>query len=452
MVMDKVPVAPLLQEFSKFFTQNGYRVYLVGGAVRDKFLHKKEEDWDVATNATPEQVSSIFKRIIPTGIEHGTVTIPFRDKMIECTTFRTEEGFSDGRRPDSVSYALSIEEDLSRRDFTMNAVAVSLPDGTVIDPFSGRADIKAGIIRTVGNASERFSEDGLRPLRAVRFASQLGFEIEKTTLSAITPALKITARVAKERIRDELIKILCAAVPSKGLRFMEQTGLLELVLPELQACRGVDQKGKHAFDVLDHILLACDVCTPPSLVLRLAALLHDIGKPDARIVDGEGNCTFYNHEAFSAKKAAEIMERLRFPHKTIACVSHLVRQHMFNYEPSWTDAAVRRFIVRVGEESIDLLFALRVADAYAITGNSTDESILTEFRRRIDELIASNHAFSLKDLALNGNDLIAAGIKAGPKTGLILKELLDSVLDDPSLNTKKQLLDIAEAVYRKIEP
>lgn len=449
--MDRVQLPSLLIELSRFFTSGGFQVYLVGGAVRDIFLNKKEDDWDIATDATPEQVSRLFKRIIPTGIEHGTVTIPFRGKMIECTTFRTEQGFSDGRRPDSVSFAGSIEEDLSRRDFTMNAVAVSLPEGCVVDPYNGRVDIKNGIIRSVGNAWERFAEDGLRPLRAVRFASQLGFSIENTTLAAISPALPVTARVATERVRDELIKLLVAPVPSKGLRFMETTGLLNLVLPELQFCRGIEQKGAHHFDVLDHLFLSCDACEPISIELRLASLFHDIGKPDVRAVDCSGFYTFYNHEKVSAQKTADILERLRFPLKTVKCVTHLIREHMFHYESSWTDAAVRRFIVRAGKESIDLLFALRRADAIGITGFPGDNLLLCEFHERINALITLQQAFSLKDLAINGKDLILSGIPSGPLTGYILNELLETVLENQELNTKCQLMEIADRIFRKTQ-
>lgn len=447
--MDRVPVPPLLKDLSRFFTAGGFKVYLVGGAVRDMFLDKKADDWDIATDATPEQVAGIFKRIIPTGIEHGTVTIPFRTKMIECTTFRTETGYSDGRRPDSISYTATIDEDLSRRDFTMNAIAVSLPDGTIIDPFDGRADIRSKLIRTVGEAASRFSEDGLRPLRAVRFASQLGFSIHPETLSAIRPALSVTARVASERIRDELTKTLLSPVPSTGLRFMESTGLLGLILDELQNCRGVDQKGMHRFDVLDHLLLTCDAAPATSLELRLAGLFHDIGKPLVREMDDTGVYTFYNHETVSAEIAATIMTRLRYPLKTVKSVTHLVRQHMFHYEPSWTDAAVRRFIVRTGEEYIDQLFALRRADACAIAGIRGTPAHLDEFRARIDGLLEKEHAFSLKDLAINGRDLISAGIPSGPQTGLILHELLETVLEDPSMNTRERLTEIAEAFYRE---
>lgn len=446
--MDRVRVPDLLRDFSSFFTGNGHQVYLVGGAVRDMFLGKEADDWDVATDADPERVTALFKRVIPTGIEHGTVTIPFRGRMIECTTFRTEQGYSDGRRPDSIAYAATIEEDLSRRDFTMNAIAVSLPDGLVIDPFGGRADIRAGIIRTVGVASERFAEDGLRPLRGVRFASQLGFSFEHETLSAIPAAIPVTAKVARERVREELSKILLSPVPSTGLRFMEATGLLELVLPELQRCKGVDQKGMHRFDVFDHLLATCDACPRDSLELRLAGLLHDIGKPEVRSVDAAGNYTFYGHETASARIVTEILTRLRYPLKTMHLVEHLVRQHMFHYESHWTDAAIRRFIVRVEPEHIEALFALRRADSTGITGFAPDPSALAQFSERIQAIMDAEHAFSLKDLAVNGRDLIEAGIPAGPTTGKILNELFETVLDDPSLNVKARLMEIARELVK----
>jgi putative nucleotidyltransferase with HDIG domain len=447
--MDMIPVPEILKELSVYFTDKGFSVYLVGGAVRDRILGKKADDWDIATDATPEEVSRLFRKIIPTGIAHGTVTIPFRDHLIECTTFRTEQGYSDGRRPDAIAYSTSIVEDLSRRDFTMNAIAVSLPDGTVLDPFNGRDDIRARIIRTVGIASERFAEDGLRPLRAVRFAAQLGFTIEPDTLAAIPESLSVTARVAQERVREEFSKTLLSPVPSVGLRFMESTGILGLVVPELQACRGVEQKGMHRYDVLDHLYLACDASPADSLELRLAGLFHDIGKPSVRKMDETGNWTFHNHEAVSAKMTETILERLRYPLKTVRTVTHLVKEHMFHYEPEWTEAAVRRFIVRVGEEFIDPLFALRRADSYAITGMRGELAYLADFTSRIDAELAAKRAFTLKDLAINGKDLMSAGIPAGPETGIILKELLDAVLDDPTLNTKESLLPIAQAIHAR---
>jgi len=446
--MDTVPVPELLKDLSRHFTARGYQVYLVGGAVRDLFLGKKPDDWDIATDATPAQVASLFRRIIPTGIEHGTVTIPFREHHIECTTFRTEQGYSDGRRPDSISYAATIEEDLSRRDFTMNAIAVSLPEGSVIDPFSGRADIGRRLIRTVGSAAERFSEDGLRPLRAVRFSSQLAFTMEQSTLEAIRPALPVTARVALERVREELVKILASPVPSTALKSMEATGLLQLILPELQSCRGIEQKGMHRYDVLDHLLLTCDACPADIPELRLAGLFHDIGKPCVRSTDADGEYTFYNHESVSAEMTEELMERLRFPMKLTRAVSHLVRQHMFHYESNWSDAAVRRFLVRTGEDSLSNLFLLRLADASAITGLPAGPLLLSDFQDHIDRVLAQKHAFSLKDLKVNGRDLMSIGIPSGPHTGQILNELMETVLDDPELNERDRLISIAGEIYK----
>ncbi len=433
----------ILRDFSAAFTSRGFQVYLVGGAVRDRLLGKRADDWDVATNARPEEVLSIFPRVIPTGIQHGTVTIPFRGAMIECTTFRAESEYSDGRRPDSIRYASSIEEDLSRRDFTMNAIAVALPLGEVIDPFDGRGDIARRLIKTVGDPAERFSEDGLRTLRAVRFSAMEGFTLEKATLKAIPGALAITSRVAQERVRDELIKLLSLQERSKAFLVMEASGLMDLILPELTRCRGIEQGGRHRHDVLDHLLAAVDASPRSREHIALAALLHDVGKPASRAIDANGEYTFHGHERESAAMAGAIMTRLKFPNKEIARVTHLIREHMFHYEPVWTDAAVRRFIARVGEDAIEDLFALRRCDAYAISHTSAEGSELDEFRRRIDGILAQKHAFTLKDLACNGYDLCSIGIPPGKTTGIVLKELLSAVLDDPSLNEKGRLLEIA---------
>lgn len=447
--MNRIPVPSNLKELARIFKKSGYTLYLVGGALRDTILGRQAGDWDVATDAPPERVMRLYRRVIPTGIAHGTVTIHWMGSQFECTTFRTESGYSDGRRPDGIKYATTIEEDLSRRDFTMNAIAASLPDGEIIDPFGGRDDIKAGIIRTVGTARERFSEDGLRPLRAVRFSSQLGFTIEKETLEAIRPSLGVTMRVATERIRDEIIKLLATPAPSTGFRFMEQTGLLELIIPELASCRGIEQKGLHRHDVLDHLLNTCDACPAASLEIRLAGLFHDIGKPKARAVDEFGSYTFHQHEAISAEITARVLARLRFPVKTVKSVTHFVAQHMFHYESVWSDAAVRRFIVRVGRENIRALFDLRRADGWAITGGRLESLNLSEFSDRIEAVLSGDHAFSLKDLAVNGKDLLRAGIPAGPETGAVLRELLEAVLEDPALNNRERLIEIALAVHER---
>jgi len=453
-----ISVDPLLKKFGKVFEENGYEAYLVGGAVRDIMLKKPCSDWDVTTNATPEQVMSMFKFVIPTGIAHGTVTVHFHDTEIEVTTFRTESDYSDGRHPDKIAYAATIQEDLSRRDFTMNSIAVNLKDGKIVDPFGGRKDIKKKIIRTVGNANERFMEDGLRPIRALRFASQLKFCIEKDTYSEIrneNVQKKITS-ISIERFRDEFLKMMKSEKPSVGLKLMEETGILNLFIPEFQICRGCiqgDGRGFHDFDVLDHLFYACDGAPVEKYKVRLAALFHDIAKPQCKKVvtgpDGSEQYTFYNHDNAGAKITENILRRLKFSNEEIADISHLVRNHMFHYESSWSDAAVRRFIVRVGLVYMNDLFDLRVADVYGMHNNevnlrnSTTSENLLEFQERIEKITEKQNALSLKDLAVNGKDLIEAGIPAGKRLGFILNELFEAVLEDPDLNQKEKLLEIA---------
>jgi tRNA nucleotidyltransferase/poly(A) polymerase len=428
-------------------------------------LGKEAHDLDLATNAVPEEVIAIFREskprgmVIPTGIKHGTLTVHYKNHQMEITTYRTEADYSDGRRPDTVRYASTIQEDLSRRDFCMNALALRLPGGEMIDPFGGEADIRSGIIRCVGNPVERFCEDGLRPLRAARFAAQLGFEIDKLTLEAIPLSLRVSALVSAERIRDEIDKILQAEIPSGAFRLMEQTGLLKLFLPELAACRGVEQKGLHRFDVLDHSLLSCDYAareqkgkSGPELIL--AALLHDIGKPPVRRPAENGSedapWTFYRHEEESARLCRNILERLRYPNITVKTVCHLVKEHMFRYDDSWTDAAVRRFIVRIGEDSLENMYSLRRADAYAITAREPGADFLLPLTKRVDRILAERGAFSLKDLAVTGNDLKKMGIKPGKTMGIVLDELLETVLDDPAQNSREKLLEIAGKFYHSL--
>lgn len=452
-MIQRFPVPDILKEVSTVFHTAGFSVYLVGGAVRDFLLQKEASDWDIATDARPADVMKLFRRTIPTGIEHGTVTIIYKKKHIECTTFRTEADYSDGRHPTAVAYTASIEEDLSRRDFTMNAIAISLPDGAVIDPFGGREDIRQKCIKTVGNPIDRFLEDGLRPVRAVRFAAQLSFTIDDSTLQAIPQTLHITQKISIERFREEFTKMLICEVPLPGLRLLESTGLLTLFIPELAECRGVEQGGYHHFDVLDHSFLVCNACPAgaDNLHIRLAGLFHDIGKPAVRKEAADGSCTFYRHEAVSEKLTRTIMRRLKYSNSEIEKTAHLVAQHMFHYELAWTDAAVRRFIVRVGKENISDLFALRYADVFGLTGSYGEPSFLAEFTARIDAILQADGAYSIKDLAVNGNDLIAAGIPAGRILGLILHDLLETVLDDPAQNTREQLLRIAAALYERIK-
>ena len=448
-------IDPILKEIAVIFASHNKKVFLVGGAVRDRLRGVESHDFDLATDAAPEEVIAMFCVVIPTGIKHGTVTVRHRGLSIEVTTFRTEADYIDGRHPSRVAYAATIEADLGRRDFTMNAVAAPLPDGKpLIDPFNGIGDIKRGVIRSVGEARERFSEDGLRPLRALRFVAQLGFSVEEKTLAAINPCLDITAKVSPERIRDELDKIIAAPKPSGAFLLMEKTGLLELLLPELAACRGVEQKGLHRFDVLDHSLLACDFAarTNESHVVRLAALFHDLGKPATRALGDNGVWTFYQHEKISATLCRAIMTRLRYSGAMIDDVTHLIAEHMFHYEDIWTSSAVRRFIRRVGVEHLDALYRLRLADASAIAGREVPADYLAALVSRVDAALAESAALSLKDLALTGHDLIAIGVKPGPHIGIILNELLESVLDDPELNTREKLLEIAEKLKQRYLP
>lgn len=447
------PVPALMKELSEVFHAAGFSVYLVGGAVRDFLLKKEASDWDVATNARPADVMRLFKRTIPTGIEHGTVTIIYKKKHIECTTFRTEADYIDGRHPAAVAYTASIEEDLSRRDFTMNAIAISLPDGVIIDPFNGREDIRLRRIKTVGNPLDRFLEDGLRPMRAIRFAAQLGFTIDPATLETIPKVLHVTQKISIERFRDELTKMLVCTAPLSGLQLLESTGMLRIFIPELAECRGVQQGGYHHFDVLDHSFLTCNACPSGAehLHIRLAGLFHDIGKPTVRKLAADGSYTFYRHEAVSEKITCTIMRRLKYSNTEIEKTAHLVAQHMFHYEPSWTDAAVRRFIVRVGADTISDLFALRYADVFGLAGTYTEPGFLAEFKARIAAVLQADGAYSIKDLAVNGKDLMALGIPAGRNLGLILHDLLETVLDDPAQNTREQLLRIAAALYERIK-
>lgn len=461
--MNHIKIPDILKKMNEIFVQHGYKAYLVGGAVRDMLMGKEPHDWDVTTDATPEQVMSIFRKVIPTGIAHGTVTVHFMKNEIEVTTFRTESDYSDGRHPDKVEYTGNIKEDLSRRDFTINAIASYLGDGTITDPFHGRDDIKRKVIRTVGNPLERFSEDGLRPVRAVRFSAQLGFEIERETLKAISEPeiLKKTSGISLERFRDELLKLMKAEKPSAGLKLMEESGILDIFIPEFKKCRGCiqgDFRGYHQFDVLDHLFYACDGAPASKQNVRLAALFHDIGKPDVKRViptpQGE-QFTFYNHEAKSQQITKEILFRLKFSNAEITNICHLVVNHMFNYTQDWTDAAVRRFLAKIQAENLEDLYDLRLADIYGMNNapvrgqDSRTIALLNELKDRISKETEKNSVLSLKQLAVNGKDLMKNGISAGKDLGFVLNQLLETVLEDPSQNEKEQLIKIALNIYKK---
>ncbi len=431
-----------IRDFASVFAAAGKRCYIVGGALRDSLLGRPVHDFDAATDALPDEVLKLFRKVIPTGIKHGTVTVLWKGFSIETTTFRRDMGYSDGRRPDMVHYGASLEEDLERRDFTINAMAWDPLDNELVDLHGGKEDLSRRLIRAVGDPRLRFDEDGLRPLRALRFSAQLGFEIEGSTLAAVPGALHRTRLVSHERVREELEKTLVAPLPSPAFLRMEETGLLAVILPELSRCRGVDQKGFHRFDVLDHSLATMDASFP-ILRIRLAALFHDIGKVDTREPGADGTWTFHRHEEASARMALAVMRRLKFPNAECEAVTHLIRSHMFNYEEQWTDAAVRRFLARVGPDYVEELFALRLADTAGKDGSPPDERGLEPFRKRIGLILEAGHALGIKDLAIGGNDLAAIGIAKGPAMGRLLADLLSTVMDDPGQNTRDRLLDIA---------
>ncbi len=446
--MTTIRVPREIREFASIFAAAGWRCHIVGGAVRDSLIGRPVSDYDAATDARPEDIIACFRNVIPTGIKHGTVTVIHRGYKIETTTYRTESEYSDARRPDRIEYSSSISEDLARRDFTINAMAFDPLSGELLDLHDGMGDLRRKLVRTVGLPSERFSEDGLRPMRAIRFATQLEFGIEKNTYDAIGATLDRLALVSMERIRDEFAKIMLSPRPSTGIALMEKSGILGLLLPELSKCRDVLQKGMHDFDVLDHCMFAADAA-PATLVLRLSALFHDIGKPASMKLGEDGLPTFHRHEEISAIASEAILKRLRFPGSVIKEVSHLVAHHMFNYGEEWSDAAVRRFVAKVGAEHIDSLFELRLADGTGMSGRRANPIPLVAFRERIEDVLARDNALSLKDLAIGGEDLARLGIPKGPVMGRVLAELLETVLDDPEQNETKTLARIAGKLGEK---
>jgi len=449
-VHNKIP--HFLKKAGAVFADAGYSAYLVGGAVRNIVSGRPPVDYDLATDASPEEVSRLFRRVIPTGIKHGTVTVLLKGHPVEVTTFRIDGTYSNKRHPDSVSFTPSIEKDLERRDFTINSLALNLVTGELLDPHDGRTDLERGIIRAIGNPEERFSEDGLRLIRACRFAAQLDFTVEGNTLEGMRRTHKNLNNVSVERIQAELEKILLTAHPSTAFRIMDETGLLDLILPELSACRDIGAKGPFGYDVLTHSLLSCDGAPSDNLSLRLAALLHDIGKLATRFVESDGSENFHNHEKESEKLARNILRRFKFPKAVENRTCRLIRHHMFDYTHEWTDAAVRRFLHRVGTDYVDDLIRLRRADHYGMNGCTGPVPYLEDFRRHILRVLEDDAALGVSDLAVDGNILHQdAGIPRDPSMGIILNMLLETVLDDPSQNTRENLVTIASRMYEAMK-
>ena len=442
--MKKTSVPKEVAEISKILAEAGFEAYLVGGCVRDMLLGREPKDWDVATNARPEEIQKLFPESVYEN-NFGTVGVKTESEdpklhVIEVTTYRIEGRYTDKRHPDEVKFAKTIKEDLSRRDFTVNALAMSLR-GEVLDPFGGKDDLGEKIIRTVGAPAERFAEDALRLMRAVRFAVELDFEIEMNTRRAIEKLSGELEMIAKERIRDELVKIVGAPRAAKGIILLEELGLLQYVLPELREGLGVGQNLHHIYTVFEHSVRALDYAAKQdySLAVRMASLLHDVGKPRAK--QGEGKTsTFYQHEYIGAKMAVKALDRLRFSKEFIEEVAHLVRYHMFYYDVGGvSERGVRRFLARVGPETVPDLFRVREADRI---GSGTPKA--TPYKNRhllfmIEKV--KNDPISPKMLKVNGDDVMEIlKIAPGHRVGWILAALLEEVLDDPKKNEREGLI------------
>ncbi len=445
--------------------QAGFEISIVGGAVRDMLIaggyekSRRDFDFDFATSATPQEIIKIFAHArhpegkehftIPTGMKHGTITLIIRESVesFEITTYRIDEEYLDGRRPESVIFVRSLEEDLARRDFTINAMAYHPFREELIDPFDGERDIHDRLIRSVGDPLVRFLEDGLRPMRACRLSAKLHFDIERETFAAIPQSMESIKKVAMERFHDEFLKLLKTEKPSVGIEWMRRSGLLEYLIPELLEGYGINQNEFHRHDVYYHNLYACDFVPPEKPLVRMAALFHDIAKPRAKKFaesSGHGN-VFYNHEVLGEKMTRRILKRLKASNQEIEWVCKLVRLHMFYYTHEWTDGAVRRFLRRFDGDVAFLedLFLLREADRLASGTKQRTADILEEFRRHIQRILEQENALKVTDLDINGYDLMQNfDLKPSPIIGKILNYLLEIVLEHPEYNEKSKLLEL----------
>lgn len=430
----------------------GFEAYAVGGCIRDFILGREPYDWDVTTNAKPEKIQKIFEKSVYEN-DFGTVAVNTESnneklKIIEITTYRVEEKYTDKRHPDKVEFTSKLEDDLARRDFTINAIAY---DGKkFIDPFNGEEDIKNKIIRTVGNPDKRFNEDALRLLRAVRFAIQLDFSMESETKGAIKKNSGDIAAISKERVRDEFSKILMAENAKIGVEMLREYGLLKHIMPELEEGYGIGQNKHHIYTVWEHNLRSLDWAAKNNYKLenRMASLLHDVGKPRSK--RGEGpDSTFYNHEVVGAKMAAQILERLKFSRKFIEKAVLLIRYHLFYYNvEEVTESSVRRLVRNVGPENMDDLLEVRIADRKGSGVPKAEPYKLRHLRAVIEKV--SRDPISVKMLKINGNDLMEElKMEPGPKMGYILNILLDKIIDEPENNAKDWLLKEAAKLNKE---
>lgn len=444
----KIQVPEAANYIIETLIQHGYEAYIVGGCVRDSILGKQPQDWDITTSATPEQTKALFRRTIDTGIEHGTVTVMMDKTGYEVTTYRIDGKYQDHRRPTEVTFTASLAEDLKRRDFTINAMAYNDRQG-VIDKFGGLTDLQKGIIRCVGVPQERFDEDALRILRAVRFAAQLDFSIEEATRQAIREKAVYLQEISAERIQTELTKLITSEHPERILDAWE-LGITAVVLPEFDRMMETPQNTiYHKYDVGRHTVAVMQAIEAKP-ILRWAALLHDSAKPLCRTTDEQGNDHFHGHPKEGSEMARRVLRRMKLDNDTIHRVERLVAWHDFGIHGELTKQSLRRALNRMGPELFEDYAKLRLADMqgqsdYESEKKQKDYARLLELHQ---EIIRDGECLSMQDLKINGRDLIRLGISPGPEMGTILKNLLSQVLDEPQLNTREQLEELVRTYLR----
>lgn len=428
-----------VKQILQTITDSGYEAYAVGGCIRDSILGRTPDDWDITTSAKPEQVKQMFRRTVDTGIAHGTVTVMLDREGFEVTTYRIDGKYKDGRHPEEVIFTPSLEEDLKRRDFTINAMAYNEQSG-LVDLFHGLQDMEKGVIRCVGNARERFTEDALRIMRAIRFSAQLGYEIEEETKKAIEELAYSLNRISAERIQVELIKLITSPHP-EALKTVCDTGVASVILPELQAAMETPQKHPHhCYSVGEHILHSMQQIEGKK-ELRLAMLFHDIGKPRCLTVDKDGITHFHGHARVSADMAREIMKRLKFDNDTMNTVCRLVLYHDYGNGLEPGRRIVRRAMHKIGADLFPMLFLVKRADILAQSETFKEEklALLARWQEVYESIVAEKECVSLKGLAVTGSDLIAMGMRPGRELGAVLHQLLELVLDDPAMNDRERL-------------
>lgn len=422
----------------------GYEAYAVGGCVRDSILGREPDDWDITTSAKPEETKRLFPRTVDTGIKHGTVTVLLGGEGFEVTTYRIDGVYEDGRHPTEVTFTANLKEDLRRRDFTINAMAYNDKSG-LVDLYGGLTDIEDKVIRCVGDARERFDEDALRMLRAVRFSAQLGYRIDEATGEAVKALAPNLQKISAERIQVELIKLVTSPHPDY-LRTAYELGITAQILPEFDLCMETPQRHKHhCYDVGEHILHSM-LGVEPDKVLRLGMLFHDIGKPQTLTIGPDGTTHNKKHPFEGEKITRKVMRRLKFDNDTTDKVTKLVLYHDYDIAP--TEAGVRRAVSRIGEDIFSMIFTVRRADIAAQSDYMREEKLakVAYIEKLYKEVLARKDAVTVKDLAISGNDLIAEGMPPGRQIGKTLSALLERVLDDPSLNTKDILLKLYKEV------